>query len=220
MPLPHHTISNVFVLAGLSGSGKTAVIDHLINTGNQALNIESLCRHDGSVFASLQYPSQPSAYQFHKQLNKVWSSFDFNNPVFIERELSKLGRIHLPGWLNHQMNTAPVIWLNTSYHLRVKRIAIFIQNTSPTHFYNCLTKLEKKLGHQNFELAVQYLQQGNTEKLATVLLEYYDHVPGYSYPESRILCEVNIMDTYIEAAAKRILVAAASLKDNKAVLEQ
>lgn len=205
MPLPQHTISNVFVLAGLSGSGKTAVIDHLINTGHQALNIEAMCRHDGSVFASLQYPSQPSSYQFHKQLNQIWNSFDLNKPVFVEKELDKLGRINLPPWLIHQINTAPVIWLNTSQYLRVKRIAHFIQHSSPSHFYNCLTKLEKKLGRQNFELAVQYLQRGNIEKLAAVLLEYYDHVPGYSYPGGRVLAALEIVDNDIEAIAKKVL---------------
>jgi len=217
MPIPQHTIANVFILAGLTGSGKTAIINHFIQTGQQALNIESLCRHDGSVFASLQYASQPGSYEFHKQLNKLWNSFDLTRPVFIEKELNKLGRIHLPAWLTHQINTAPVIWLNASQHAREKRIASFIQNANPTHFYNCLLKLDKKLGTENFRQATQLLQQGNYEDLAKILLRYYDHVPGYEYPADRVLSEIFIEDNDIAGAANRILAMVENVKKAAAI---
>lgn len=205
MPLPQQTIPNIFVLAGLTGSGKTAIINQLIQLGQQALNIESLCRHDGSVFASLQYPSQPRTYEFHKQLNKLWNSFDLARPIFIEKESIKLGRIKLPAWLTHLINTAPVVWLSTSKHIREKRIASFIQNTNPAHFYNCLLKLDKKLGTENFRLATGLLQQGNYEGLAKILLSYYDRVPGYEYPADRVVSEIFIKDNNIAGIAINIL---------------
>lgn len=205
MPLTQHTIPNVFIIAGLTGSGKTALLNYFIQNGQQAINIESLCRHDGSVFATLQYPTQPSAYDFHKQLNKLWSSLDFNQPVFIEREIHKLGRINLPPWLLHQINTAPVFWLNTSYDLRVKRIGALIQNANPTNFYNCLVKLDKKLGDKNFETAVQFLQHGDYISLAKLLLAYYDHAPGYAYPANKFVTEINIIDSDIASTANNII---------------
>src|SRR5436190_11889334 len=106
MPIPQHNIRPVFLIAGLTGSGKTALIQYLIQHKVQALDLESLCRHDGSVFATLQYPSQPSSYEFHKQLLKQWNLFDPAKPVYIESELKKLGRITLPGWLYEKMSDA------------------------------------------------------------------------------------------------------------------
>lgn len=219
MPLPQHHISNLFVLAGLSGSGKTAIINQFIQSGHQAINIESLCRHDGSVFATLQYPSQPSSYEFHKQLNKLWNRFDLNKPVFIERELNKLGRINLPGWLHHQINTAPVIWLDASYLVREKRIVTIIKNTSPTYFLDCLNKLEKKIGKEDLDLATRFLQQGAYEPLAKILMDYYDHVPGYAYPGERIIANIPVTNDDPEETAKQILAFVMSRQTGKPVMQ-
>ena len=210
MPIPQHNIRPVFLIAGLTGSGKTALIQYLIQHKVQALDLESLCRHDGSVFATLQYPSQPSSYEFHKQLLKQWNLFDPAKPVYIESELKKLGRITLPGWLYEKMSKAPVIWLDTPKALRIERIAAFIRHTNPVLFCTCLCKLDKKLGEENFRIAMKHFENGAIEQLAEILLGYYDQVPGYRYPVERIVLNLPVTDTYLQPLAE-ILIAATHL---------
>ena len=89
MSIPQHISVPVFLIAGLTGSGKTALLQWLQQHQQQVIDIETLCRHDGSVFAPLQYTAQPSAYQFHKQLLAEWSAFDPSRPVFIESRIEK-----------------------------------------------------------------------------------------------------------------------------------
>jgi tRNA 2-selenouridine synthase len=207
MPIPQHTISPVFLIAGLTGSGKTALIQYLIQNNAQVLDLECLCRHDGSVFATLQYPSQPSSYQFHKQLLKQWNSFDHAKPVYIESELKKLGRITLPDWLYQKMNEAPVIWLNSSKALRMERIVSFIKHANPVLFCQCLSKLDKKLGEENFRMAMKYFENGAIEQLVEILLDYYDQVPGYRFPAERILLNLPVINTSLQPLAETIIAA-------------
>lgn len=183
-------IPPVFVLAGLTGSGKTAFIQHLQHNREQALDIENMCRHDGSAFAGLRYATQPSSYQFHKQLIKQWNQFDTGKPVFIESELQQMGRIRLPDWLYKIISNAPVIWLNTAKRTRVQSIASTIRAANPVQFCICLQKLSGRLGEANVALAVQYFEKGNMEALVEVLLAYYDTVPGYYYPVERVIASI------------------------------
>lgn len=197
MSIPQHISAPVFLIAGFTGAGKTSLVQWLQQHGHQAIDLETLCRHDGSVFATLQYPTQPGAYQFHRQLLAQWNAFDPAKPVFIESELKKIGRIALPGWLYSKMQQAPVIWLDASLQLRIERTASFIRRSNPVHFCACLEKLEMKLGYEKLQQAVNCLQQEDWQQLSVLLLEYYDHVPGYRYPAERVVLQlqVNVADT-------------------------
>lgn len=201
MSIPQHISAPVILIAGLTGSGKTALLQWLQQHGQQAIDLETLCRHDGSVFAPLQYAAQPSAYQFHKQLLAAWSAFDPSRPVFIESELKKLGKIELPGWLYHKMQTAPVIWLDCDRQVRLNRIAAFIRLCDPVHFCACLERLKMKLSEDELQQAAKHLQEAEWEQLAALLLAYYDNAAGYRYPEERVMLRLPVAGNNIAAAA-------------------
>lgn len=216
MPIIHPPIPPVYVLAGLTGSGKTAIIRHLREYNHQALDLESMCRHDGSVFAKLQYGDQPSSYEFHKQLLKEWERFDPSKPVFVESELNKLGRITLPSWLREILIDAPVIWLETIKSVRVERISTVIRNANPIGFCNCLMKLDQKLGAENLRHCFEYFEQGRLKELAELLLEYYDHVPGYQLPAERVILRLHVESIDVKAITNTLLAAV----NNQALQEQ
>ncbi len=204
MSIPQHISAPVFLIAGLTGSGKTSLVQWLQQHRQQAIDIETLCRHDGSVFASLQYPAQPSAYQFHKQLLAAWSAFDPAKTVFIESELKKLGKIELPDWLYRKMQAAPVVWLHCDRQLRVNRIATFIRRSNPVQFCACLERLKMKLGEDKLRQAVKYLEHAEWEQLADLLLGYYDNVAGYRYPEEKVVLRLTVVDDDMAAVAAQM----------------
>ncbi|MBX3255474.1 MAG: hypothetical protein KF862_15140 [Chitinophagaceae bacterium] len=185
--------SPVYLLGGLTGSGKTELLYHLHNAGQQVLNLEELCCHDGSAFARLRYASQPSSYRFHKELNKRWQSFDSNHPVFIEHELQKIGNLSLPGWLYQRMLAAPVIWLDAEKALRVQQLSERIRCSDPLLFCECLHKLKGRLGAQSVAEITAYFAAGDVERSVELLLGYYDNSEGYTQPaEERIILRLKI----------------------------
>ena len=127
----------VYLLGGLTGSGKTELLCHLSAAGQQVVDFENLCNHDGSAFASLRYGAQPTSYQFNKQLNKIWQSFGGDKPVFIESELQRIGSLSIPEWLYQNMISAPVIWLDTARVVRIKRLSDIVRRSDPVAFCNC-----------------------------------------------------------------------------------
>ena len=110
----------IYLVGGLTGSGKTELLDHLRTAGEQVIDLEKLCSHDGSAFAALRFGPQPSSYAFNKRLNRIWRNFDESKPVFIENELQRIGRLKVPDWLYRKMCCAPIM---VGYGSRVKSSA-------------------------------------------------------------------------------------------------
>lgn len=177
----------MYVLGGLTGSGKTELLYHLAASGEQVLDLEALCCHDGSAFASLRYDQQPTSYQFHKQLNKAWMAFDKNRPLFIEQELPRIGKLNLPDWLYQQMIRAPVIWLQTNKHIRVQRILNLIIQADPIVFCESVNKLQDRLGSRNIQTILNHYTERNFEECVDLLLNYYDNSNGYTIAPENIL---------------------------------
>lgn len=190
MSFSSHHFPTIYLLGGLTGSGKTELLHHLFNAGQQVLNLESLCCHDGSAFARLQYSSQPTSYQFNKQLSKIWRSFNFDKPVFIEQELQRMGNLTIPHWLYNHMASAPIIWLNTEKSIRTQRLSQPVRKSDPLVFCECIQKLSDRLNETTIALILDYFSEGHIEKAVELLLDYYDNSSGYAKQAERIILTV------------------------------
>lgn len=182
----------IYLLGGLTGSGKTELLHHLYKAGQQVLDLEDLCCHDGSAFAALRYTAQPTSYQFHKKLNKLWQNFDVHRPVFMEQELQKIGNLTLPGWLYKHMQKAPIIWLHTKKEIRAQRLESLVRRSDPVLFCDCVQKLSIRLGDPVTNDIIQYFSTGDIGKSIELLLQYYDNSNGYRQLHDRILLQLEI----------------------------
>jgi tRNA 2-selenouridine synthase len=54
----------MFVLGGLTGSGKTQILKYLREEGRQVIDLEGMANHKGSAFGSLGQKPQPSSEHF------------------------------------------------------------------------------------------------------------------------------------------------------------
>ncbi len=91
------------VLAGRTGSGKTRLLQALIDTGAQVLDLEALACHRGSVLGGLPGQPQPSQKAFDTALWQALQRFDPARPVFVESESKKVGSLQLPDALVRRM---------------------------------------------------------------------------------------------------------------------
>jgi tRNA 2-selenouridine synthase len=109
------------VIAGRTGSGKTRLLGALANAGAQALDLEALAKHRGSVLGGLPFEPQPTQRAFETQLWQQLSRFDPARPVFVESESRKIGQLQVPTTLLERMrNEGRVLMLTMPDEARVQ----------------------------------------------------------------------------------------------------
>ena len=116
-PLPHRLV----LVDGPTGAGKTALLAALARRGVQALDLEDLAGHRGSLFGAMP-GGQPSQKAFETRLHDALSRLDPVRPVVVEAESSRVGERVLPPSLWAAMGAAPVIELDAPFESRVARI--------------------------------------------------------------------------------------------------
>ncbi|MBI3382063.1 MAG: tRNA 2-selenouridine(34) synthase MnmH [Aquabacterium sp.] len=97
------------VVSGATGSAKTRVLHALAEQGAQVLDLEGLACHKGSLLGAVPGVEQPSQKAFETQLATVIEGFDLSQPVFVEAESRKIGRISLPTALIERMRASPCL---------------------------------------------------------------------------------------------------------------
>jgi tRNA 2-selenouridine synthase len=91
------------VIAGRTGSGKTRLLQALIEQGAQVLDLEALARHRGSVLGGLEHDPQPTQKAFDTGVWQALHTFDPARPVFVESESRKIGALAVPEALLSRM---------------------------------------------------------------------------------------------------------------------
>jgi tRNA 2-selenouridine synthase len=84
------------VIAGRTGSGKTRLLQALIEQGAQVLDLEALACHRGSVLGGLEHDPQPTQKAFDTAVWHTLQGFDPSRPVFVESESRKIGALAVP----------------------------------------------------------------------------------------------------------------------------
>ncbi len=59
----------------MTGSGKTELLHHLSDSGEQVLDLEGLANHKGSAFGALGQADQPTNEQFENDLATKMAHF-------------------------------------------------------------------------------------------------------------------------------------------------
>jgi tRNA 2-selenouridine synthase len=107
------------VVCGATGSAKTRVLHALAAQGAQVLDLEGLACHKGSLLGNVPGVAQPSQKAFETQLATVLEGFDLSQPVFVEAESRKIGRIALPTSLVERMRASPCLEIEASPDARL-----------------------------------------------------------------------------------------------------
>jgi tRNA 2-selenouridine synthase len=107
------------VLCGATGSAKTRVLHALAAQGAQVMDLEGYASHKGSLLGHLPGVEQPSQKHFETLLATQMAQFDLSQPVYIEGESAKIGRIAVPLALVDRMRQAPIIEIDASVPARL-----------------------------------------------------------------------------------------------------
>lgn len=202
------------VLGGLTGSGKTRLLQALGRSGAQVLDLEGLARHRGSLLGALPGEAQPTQKSFDSALLVALRALDPARPVFVESESKKIGQLQLPAALMQCMSAAPCIRVEASVEDRVAFLcddyaALF---DAPEQFKQTLARLTPLLGKQTIAQWLDMIDAGAKAELFRELIErHYD--PAYRssshglYPNlpRALPFEFNPNAPALEAEAQRLL---------------
>ena len=164
----------IVTLGGMTGTGKTILLNALANRGEQILDLEHLANHRGSSYGSLGLPPQPSNEQYENLLAVQWVSLDHDRPVWIEAESRRVGLCRIPDEIFLQMVESPIVQIERS---RCERIAILLEvygAADPEELIAATQRISKKLGGQNAQAAIAHIREGDLSSAIAIVLNYYD----------------------------------------------
>ncbi|MEF9990483.1 MAG: tRNA 2-selenouridine(34) synthase MnmH [Romboutsia sp.] len=168
------------VVHGLTGAGKTDLLNKLEDRNIDNIDLEGLAKNSGSTFGFITFEEKPpSQKQFE---TKIFEGLYFSKTdlLFIESESKRVGHVSIP----HEIYEAIVrdgyhILLECSIENRVKRLCrdyIYGKDDGNVEVLkDCINKFRKRLGHTVVDKYIELLECGKYEELVEkYLVEYYD----------------------------------------------
>ena len=197
------------VICGMTGSGKTKVLQGIGALGAQILDLEGLAVHRGSVLGNEPNIEQPSQKGFETSLWNALRSLDPVKPVFVESESKKVGGLHVPDALMEKIRNGSCIELRSSTQTRVSWLIREYHHflTDTDNFKQKLALLTTHYGKVQIAKWNEAIDAGNFPELVEELLvKHYD--PSYqssivrNFPQYKIENFVQLENDSDEAFAK------------------
>jgi tRNA 2-selenouridine synthase len=203
------------VICGMTGSGKTRVLQELRKLGAQILDLEALAIHRGSVLGNEPNIEQPSQKGFETNLWNAFNSLDPSKIIYVESESKKVGGLHIPDALMDAIRNGQCIELRSEASTRVSWLIREYHHflSDPESFKQKLSLLTSRYGKVQIDQWHSAIDAGEFAVLVEELLvKHYD--PSYqssisrnfpSYCEDRFVLLENDSDEAFIKSAKDII---------------
>ena len=166
------------MIGGCTGSGKTLLIQHLIQQGQHAIDLEGLASHRGSALGNLGMPPQPTQEMFENLLGEKLAAL-LQLPVapatiWLEDESQRIGNVNIPGALFQQMRNSPLYFLDIPFEERLQQILKDYGSHPKEQIIATILRIRKRLGGLETKTAVQAMLDDDVTGCFRILLKYYD----------------------------------------------
>lgn len=168
------------VICGPTGSGKSRLLHALKKSGRQVIDLENLAKHRGSLLGNWPDQSQPSQRLFDSQLLQTLQKLDMAQPVYVEAESNKIGRVAVPEELVIAMHQSDCLLLEVPVDVRVAGLLEDYQHylQAPDMLINQLQGLNQFHGAKVLQHWAELIERGDFSTLVSELLAvHYD--PSY-----------------------------------------
>jgi tRNA 2-selenouridine synthase len=172
------------VLQGLTGSGKTRLLEHLAQSGEQVLDLEALAAHRSSLLGRHIDQAQPGQCKFESSIANALQRFHASRPVYVEAESRKVGNLQIPDPLWFAMTQSPVCEMTLPTAERIRHLLADYRHylEAPpwrAHLRSRLEVLRARLGNELLDSWQDMINREMWEPLVRSLLAtHYD--PLYS----------------------------------------
>lgn len=179
---------NLIILGGKTGAGKTKILKALAQKGAQVIDLENLAHHKGSAFGFIGEAPSPSVEQFENNLFHTLSSLDLTKRIWVENESRRIGNVLIPQGFWNQMQAANLINIELPFEVR---LAVSLENYSTKEtkeLQKAFHNIRKRLGGQNLQKALSFLEAGDLKAAASIALKYYDKQYQYMLDKNESPC--------------------------------
>lgn len=193
---------------GLTGSGKTKILNELEKLGEPVLDLERAARHKGSNLGKIGIPEKQSAQQFENDLFTELISAKKRGYCFVEMESKKIGSLLVPNNLYsaYHDHTFARVWIKRNMEDRIDfLIRDYAEDESfKEGFTRGMEKIRKYISGELYQDILRNLNQDNYREVAGLLLEqYYD--PLYLRSTENFVPDVSLFNEDDAATAKEII---------------
>jgi tRNA 2-selenouridine synthase len=164
----------LFVIGGMTGSGKTRILTRLHASGEQIIDLEDLAQHQGSTYGSLNRLIQPTQEQFENNLAIQLARMDPNRPIWIEDESQNIGRCLLPKPLWTQLRSATLFDLQVPPEDRVAALLAEYGDLDKDFLIESTERIGRRLGPEQTKTAVTAIREDRMADFIRQVLVYYD----------------------------------------------
>ena len=185
-------LQNLVMLAGPTGSGKTAILHEMSAAKAQIIDLEGLAGHRGSAFGWIGLPEQPSSQQFQNNLFAEVAKMDPSKPVWVESESLTIGRVYLPQSFWDSMNVSQSVEIGMSREVRVQRLVTEYGKMPVEDLKESIIKIQQNFGGNRVKESLEALAESDLARVAELLLEYYDKRYEFGRKKNRSGAEVAV----------------------------
>ncbi len=187
----------LFVLHGLTGTGKTEILRHCANS----IDLEEMAGHRSSVFGGIGLVARTQKHFESAFLRRI-DELKGAPYLLCEGESKKIGDLHIPVKFFSEMMRSPGILVTAPIERRVDiLLADYTRALDIRELESIVISLESRLGRKNTSALLEYLGKGELRLFTRFLLEkYYDPLYSHSLKKMGFLAEVENMDSARAAA--------------------
>jgi len=198
---------NLLILGGMTGSGKTQILQQMRESGEQVIDLEDLAQHQGSSYGTMNKLVQPSQEQFENDLATQLYRASVEKPIWLEDESITIGKRFIPNALWYQMRDAHLINVKIPVTKRVEFLVNEYGRLDKDFLRECTQRIWKRLGPEQTKNALNAIEEDRMANFISLVLVYYDKTyrTGLSKRPSDSVHELDCKDTDATNNAARIL---------------
>ncbi|WZL74900.1 tRNA 2-selenouridine(34) synthase MnmH [Clostridiaceae bacterium 35-E11] len=171
------------MLHGLTGVGKTHILERLETIGYTVLNLERMAKNSGSVFGDIVFEGKPPSQKMFETYLFNCLYFTKNKYIFVESESKRIGSVQVPDSIYNQMISGYHILIHTTMNNRVEIILNDYVGTlerQDDKIKKAVHHLRKRLGNDPVDKLLKKIEQKDYISVIKYLIEYY-YDPLYRY---------------------------------------
>jgi tRNA 2-selenouridine synthase len=164
----------LWVLGGMTGSGKTKVLQQFKAMGEQVIDLEDLAQHQGSSYGTMNKMVQPAQEQFENNLAEELKRMDKGRKIWVEDESLTIGKRSIPNPFWHRMREAALIDIKVDVEQRITMLVQEYGSLDKDFLAECTGRIRKRLGPEQTKYAIEAIRENRMDDFIRLVLVYYD----------------------------------------------
>ena len=198
---------NIIVLGGMTGSGKTEILQSMAKQNEQVIDLEGIAHHKGSAFGALGQQKQDSTEQFENNLFSEWEKLNDNSIVWLEDESQSIGTVRLPEEIYRRIRNSLVVKISLPKKERINWLVKDYGVFDKEKLSDAVLRIQKRLGGQRTKETLEAIELSDFYKVADITLDYYDkaYTYGLEKREEERVFEIKLDKIIPDENAKEII---------------